>query len=73
MAKRSRLAAIVNTLTDIDLAGLRPNAALGMLQALRREPPDPETGTAIRRLALLLLREDNTDGDHTPPAARLLH
>jgi hypothetical protein len=73
MAKQSRLATIVNTLTDIDLAGLRPHAAIGILRALRQEPPDVETGAAIKRLALLLLREEETDSDHSPPAARLPH
>jgi hypothetical protein len=69
MAKRSRLAAIVNTLTDTDLADLRPHVALGMLQALRQEPPDAEAAAAIKRLTLLLLRDDPTDD--TPPAVRL--
>jgi hypothetical protein len=69
MAKRSRLAAIINTLTETDLAGLRQSAAIGVLKALRHEPPDAETDAAIRRVALLLLRDDPTDD--TPPAARL--
>jgi hypothetical protein len=69
MANRSRLAAIFNTLTDTDLAGLRPHAAIGMLKALRHEPPNAETDAAIKRVALLLLRDDPTDD--TPPAARL--
>jgi len=69
MAKRSRLAAVINTLTDTDLAGLLPHAAIGMLKALRQEPPDAETGAAIKRLALLLLRDD--PADDIPPAARL--
>jgi hypothetical protein len=69
MAKRSRLAAVVNTLTDTDLAGLVPHAALAMLKALRQEPPDAETDAAIRRVAMLLLRDD--PADDTPPAARL--
>src|SRR5262245_46024039 len=69
MAKRNRLAAIVNTLTDTDLAGLLPHAAIGMLQALRQEPPDAESRAAIKRITLLLLRDD--PADDTPPAARL--
>jgi hypothetical protein len=69
MANQSRLAAIVNTLTDSDLAGLLPHAAIDMLKALRHGPPDAETTAAIKRLALLLLRDD--PADDTPPAARL--
>lgn len=50
MTKRSRLTALINTLTDTDLAGLLPHAAIGMLQALRQEQPDAETGAAIKHL-----------------------
>lgn len=73
MAKRSRLAAIINTLTDIDLAGLEPHAAIGMLKALRQEPPDAETYAAIKRITLLLLRQDDTGSRNTPPTTRLLN
>ena len=71
MPKRSRIAALVNTLTDTDLVGLAPHAAIAMLHALRREPRDAETNAAVRRITLLLLRDD--PADDTPPAARLLH
>jgi hypothetical protein len=73
MPKRSRLAAIVNTLTDADLSGLPPHAAIGMLKALRQEPPGVETDAAIKRIMLHLLREDSADTDDTPSATRLLH
>jgi hypothetical protein len=71
MLKRSRLAALVNTLTDADLSGLVSHAAITMLHALRQEPQDADTTAAIRRITLLLLRDD--PADDTPPAARLLH
>jgi hypothetical protein len=71
MPTRSRLAALVNTLTDTDLAGLVTHAAVAMLRALRQEPQDADTDAAIKRITLHLLRDDPTDD--TPPAARLLH
>jgi hypothetical protein len=71
MLKRSRLAALVNTLTDADLAGLVSHAAIAILHALRQEAQDADTTAAIRRITLLLLRDD--PADDTPPAAGLLH
>jgi hypothetical protein len=71
MPTRSRLAALVNTLTDTDLAGLVTHAAVAMLRALRQEPQDADTDAAIKRITLHLLRDD--PADDTPPAARLLH
>ena len=46
MQKRNKLAAIVNHLSEDELANLSPNAALSLLQALREQARTRETDTA---------------------------
>lgn len=71
MQKKNRLAAIINHLTEEELANITPEGARAIMDALRLRPDSSEAHAAIKRVALLLLRDDPTDA--TPPAARLLH
>jgi hypothetical protein len=66
MVKRSRVAAIVNTLTDTDLraSSRMPRSACCMRCGKNRPTP-----IAIKRLTLLLLRDD--PADDTPSTDRL--
>ena len=74
MQKRDKLAAIVNCLSDDELANLSPHAALSLLQAVREQPRTPETDTALKRLTLHLLRESPPDGERSSrcPAPALI-
>jgi hypothetical protein len=73
MPKRNRLAAIINQLTATELSGLTPADALSLLQTLRQQSINPETDAAIKRVALLLLRDDPADSVPGPTETRLLH
>ena len=73
MPKQERLAAIVNHLSEDELANITWDGALAIMQALRHQPRNAETDAAFKRVALLLLREHPTDFGECSPCVRLLH
>jgi len=73
MQKRNKLAAIVNCLSEDELANLSSHAALSLLQALRKQPPNPDVGRALTRLTTHLLDVSPFDADEDPPCVPLLH
>jgi len=66
MQKRNKLAAIVNCLTEDELANLSPNAALSLLHGVRGQPRTRESGKALKRLATHLLRDIPRHADGVP-------
>jgi hypothetical protein len=69
MQKRDKLAAIVNCLSDDELANLSAHAALSLLHAVRGQPRTRESGKALKRLTMHLLRDIPRYDDGVP----LLH
>jgi len=64
-----KLAAIVNCLTEDELANLSPHAALTMLKSVRDQPRGRDADAALKRLATHLLRDIPRLGEGVP----LLH
>ena len=72
MQKRNKPAAIVNCLSEEELANLSPHAALTLLQSVRDQPRDRDADAALKRLATHLLCESPPNGDDFP-SVPLLH
>jgi hypothetical protein len=56
MTKRYDLTAIVNTVSEEDLATLAPDDVVALLEALPRQAVDPRVAAARQKLATCILR-----------------
>jgi hypothetical protein len=72
MTKRHDLAAIVNQISEDDLAALAPDDVLILLEGLLRHAPDPAVAAARRKLATAILRNATRTAD-IASRSRYLH
>jgi hypothetical protein len=72
MTKRHDLAAIVNHVSEDDLAALAPDDVLVLLEGLPRQAADPAVHAARRKLATATLRNATRTAD-IASRSRYLH
>jgi hypothetical protein len=72
MLKQDRLAALINHMSENELLNITPQGAIAIIEALRLQPRNQETKTALRRVALRLLCDDNGENDGDSPPFRTM-
>jgi hypothetical protein len=73
MLKQDRLAALINHMSENELMNITPQGAIAIIEALRLQPRNQQTNTALRRVALRLLCDGNAENDSDSPPFRLIN